>query len=341
MSDITIYSLAKKLNMTPSMVSRALSPTGKISEEKRRIVLEAAQKYNYKPNQFASRLAMKPIRIGILILSSFSVNSEKMLSGIEAAHTQLKDYKIKYEVSVLPHESTDEEIYAVLEPYKSYDGIILAGMSASRFTEHIRSLLRENKNVVQVQAMNPEVRALFCSKHDEKTAAGLAAELLSHCLSFKPRKNILLFTGTLASALHRGAREAFALQCEALGMRLLSVVDMQDNEAYLESILPSVFAAHEGEIDGIYITSGLSLPLCRFLEKTGRSLPFVAFDTYEGIKEYLRRGIITAAVSQNVKHQMQLAFDKLVHHIITGEECAPMVYTDVQLMLRSNLHEFD
>ena len=38
MSNVTIYTLAKELNMTPSMISRAFSPNGKISEEKRKII---------------------------------------------------------------------------------------------------------------------------------------------------------------------------------------------------------------------------------------------------------------------------------------------------------------
>ena len=47
MQKTTIYTLAKELNMTPSMISRALNPNGKISEEKRKIVLEAAERQNF------------------------------------------------------------------------------------------------------------------------------------------------------------------------------------------------------------------------------------------------------------------------------------------------------
>ena len=341
MSDITIYSLAEKLNMTPSMVSRALSPNGKISEEKRKLVLAAAKKYNFNPNKLASRLAMKPIRIGVVIVSKFEVNTKKMLLGIEAAHAQLKDYKIKYEVSVFSHETPAKELQDALDIYQSFDGVILAGMSAGKYTNLIRALLTENKNVVQVQAINPDADCLFCSKHDEAVASALAAEMLSSCLTKSERKNILLFTGDLSSTVHQNAKKSFLSQCEALGMNLVRSVDMRDDEAYLESILPEIFSECEGMIDGIYITSGLSLPLCRYLEQMGRELPFVAFDTYEQIKDYMRRGIVTAAISQNIPHQMQIAFERLVHRVITAEECRKTVYTDVQLVLRANMHQFD
>jgi len=91
MAEVTIYTLAKELNMTPSMVSRAFNPNGKISEEKRKIVLETAEKYGFSPNKFASRLSMKTVRIGILINSRFTVNTDKMIAGIESAYGKLKD----------------------------------------------------------------------------------------------------------------------------------------------------------------------------------------------------------------------------------------------------------
>ena len=45
MAEVTIYTIAKELNMSPSMVSRAFSPSGKVNEEKRRLILETAKKY--------------------------------------------------------------------------------------------------------------------------------------------------------------------------------------------------------------------------------------------------------------------------------------------------------
>ena len=45
MPKVTIYTLAKELNMTPSMVSRAFNPDAKINEDKRTIVLKTAKKY--------------------------------------------------------------------------------------------------------------------------------------------------------------------------------------------------------------------------------------------------------------------------------------------------------
>ena len=342
MAEVTIYTLAKDLNMSPSMVSRALNPKGRISEEKRRVVLAAAEKYGFSPNKFASRLSMAAVRVGVLILSRFPVNTEKMLSGIRAAHGEWKDYKVEYDITVIdPRQCAREEILEAMRRYQAFDGVILAGMSAAEYTEWINGLYAVNKNVVQVQAINQEAHCLFASKHDEKTASFLAAEFLDHCLRYAPRKNVLLFTGDGQSALHARAAEAFSAACDQMGLSLLCTIDMKDSEEVLEKLLPSVFAEYGDRIDGIYITSGLSAPLCRYLVKEGRGIPLVAFDTYEEVKKHLQSGTVAATVSQNVPRQMKAAFSLLVKHLITGEECPEVVYTDVQLVFKGNMHQFD
>lgn len=342
MPKVTIYTLAKELNMTPSMVSRAFHPKAKISKAKRQLVLETAEKYGFSPNKLASRLSMKAVRIGVMINSRFQINTDKMISGIKKAHEKLKDYKIQYDISVLdPAQATDANLCEIIERYKSYDGIILTGMSSENYTNLINELHNANPNVVQVQAINRNANCLFASKHNERIASELAAEFLHHCLRRAERKNILLFTGDLKSALHASAADAFKISCDTLGLHLLQTVDMKDNEDYFESILPETFARCGNQADGIYITSGFSVPLCRFLEAGGNDIPFVAFDTYEDMKSYMQKGIISATVSQNVEAQMEKAFELLVKHIITGEDSPKTVYTDVQLVLKSNMHQFN
>ena len=342
MAKVTIYTIAEELNMTPSMVSRAFNPDGKINEEKRKLVLETAKKYGFMPNKFASRLSMGTIRIGVLINSKFKVNTDKMLSGIKSAFSVLKDYKLTYEVAVLnPGENKIEEYENVLEKYTDFDGIILTGLSADCYTEMINRLYKKNSNVVQVQAINENANYLFASKHDECVASQMAAEFLHNCLKGKTRKNALLFTGGLESKLHLSAANAFKLACAEYGMNFLECVDMKDSAEYFGEILQGIFQRHNGNIDAIYITSGISMPLCEYLEKEGLDIPFVAFDTYDEIKSYMKKGIISATISQNVTNQMEKAFELLVRHIIEGQKIPKTVYTDTQLVLKSNMHQFD
>ncbi len=342
MKNTTIYTLAEELGMTPSMVSRAFNPDAKISSEKRRAVLELAEKYNFSPNRMASRLSMKTVRIGILINSRFSVNTDKMLFGVREAWEKLRDYKIEYETSLLNPRETPLERYAeVLAGYRDFDGVIITGMSSSKYTDIINDFHKDNPNIVQVQAINPKTEYLFASKHDETTASSLAAEFLFNCLRFSNRKNVLLFTGEKESTLHSSAEASFRSACIDFGLKLVDSINMMDSEECLEKILPEIFDRYKDGIDGIYITSGFSISLCRFIEENGYDLPLVTFDKYRELEEYMKKGIASATVSQDVSGQMSSAFEMLVKYLITGETFPKIVNTDVELVLKSNMHQFD
>ena len=342
MADVTIYTLAKELNMSPSMVSRAFNPNGKINEDKRKLVLETAKMYNFSPNKFASRLSMQTIRIGILINSKFKINTDKMIIGINSAYEKLKDYKVKYDITVInPIENKFSDYEQALQKYVDYDGVILAGTNSKRYTQIINKFYKKNPNIVQVQAINEDTKYLFASKHNEKKASEMAAEFLYNCLKKSKRKNILLFTGDRESTLHSSAETAFKNACEELGLTLLESVDMKDRNDYFAKIIPAIFEKYGEIIDGIYITSGLSMPLCEYLEKNKIDIAFVTFDMYDDIKAYMKNGVITATISQNVVNQMQTAFEMLARYIINGESGHKTIYTDIQLVLKSNMHQFD
>lgn len=342
MAEMTIYTLAKELNMSPSMVSRAFNPDGKINKEKRMTVLEAAKKYNFSPNKLASRLSMKSIKIGVLINSRFKVNKDKMIAGINCAYERLKDYKVGYDITVLTSlENGLSDYEKVLKKYAGYDGIVVSGLSSSRYTELLNETYKLNPNIVQVQAINEGTPYLFASKHNEVTASELAVEFLYNCLKKSERKNILLFVGSFESSLHMSAKDAFVKSCEEFGMNVVDCVETKDNNEYLREILPEVFEKHKGNIDGIYTTSGISNALCEYIENNNIDVSFVSFDTHKEVREYLKKGVITATIDQNVTNQMASAFEALAKHIINGDECEKVIYTDIQLVMKSNIYQFE
>lgn len=342
MAEVTIYTIAKELNMTSSMVSRAFNPNARIAPEKRKLVLETAEKYGFSPNKHASRLSMKPINIGIILSSRFEVNTKKMTEGIKNAHSRLKDYKINYDITVIDKRNNPYEKYEqALEKYESFDGVIVTGMGSPKCSEILNSFYEKNKNIVQVQAVNDNTKCLFSSKHNEETASGLAAEFLSNCLRFSNRKNVFLFTGDRDSQLHSKAANAFETMCKSFGLNLVGCFDMGDSNEILSDFMNVFKREYFDNIDGIYTTSGICESLCAFLENQERKPFFVSFDTHGSIKESLEKGIISATIAQNVSKQMEIAFENLAHYIIDSVECQRIVYTDVQLVMKSNMYQFD
>ena len=78
--NITQVDLARLLGFDRSSVSLALSHSDRISNETRRKVLEAARKYNYRPNMAARQLrSAKSNLLGLVIPDTFQALSEPVV----------------------------------------------------------------------------------------------------------------------------------------------------------------------------------------------------------------------------------------------------------------------
>lgn len=333
---VTIYTIAQELGMSPSMVSRALSPNGKVDEEKRKLIIKTAEKYNFTPNRFASRLSGRHIRIGILLYNRFKPIADKMLDGIETAYNEYRDYKIEYKIKII--KSIDKKPWECeneLFAFSDFDGVIISGFGSDKCTDMLKRFVQINPNLVQLQSINEQADCLFVSRHNEKTASNLAAEFLYNCLK-RGNKNVLLFTGWKINPLHRRAEQAFKNACEEYGLNFIDCIDMQDNDKVLEDLLPSVFEKYKN-IDGIYITSGNSIPLCKYIKENKLDVALVTFDTYKELTEYIADGTVSMTISQNIKMQTQNAFKQLADYLINGKVPEKISVTDVRPIMRSIL----
>lgn len=81
---VTIYDIAKELNITAATVSRALNNNPNISESTRELVLNTAQKMNYEQNKLALALKSgKSYNVGVIVPRIDSNFFGSVIRGIE------------------------------------------------------------------------------------------------------------------------------------------------------------------------------------------------------------------------------------------------------------------
>ena len=121
---ITIYDIAKKLNITAATVSRALNNNPKIKESTRELVIETAALMNYKQNKLA--LALKSGRsnnIGVIVPRIDSNFFATVIRGIEE-----ELYPHGYQVIICQtHENPkreNENLYTLIDA--QVDGILMS-----------------------------------------------------------------------------------------------------------------------------------------------------------------------------------------------------------------------
>ena len=129
---ITIKDIAKALGLSTSTVSRALRGSYEISSETKKLVIEYAEQFNYRPNPIALSLKERRSRsIGVVVCEIANNFFSQAINGIESIA-----YNRGYHVIISQsHESYDREIVNVEHlASRSVDGLLV---SLSAETDHI------------------------------------------------------------------------------------------------------------------------------------------------------------------------------------------------------------
>lgn len=135
---VTIKDIAKALNLSTSTVSRALRGGYEISEETKKVVLDYAEKINFKRNPIA--LSLKERRsysIGIIVCEVANVFFSQAIDGIESIA-----YNRGYHVIISQsHDQYEREVTNIEHlANRSVDGIIISLAAETKNYEHIQRL---------------------------------------------------------------------------------------------------------------------------------------------------------------------------------------------------------
>ncbi len=135
---VTIKDIAKELGLSTSTVSRALRDSYEISTETKKLVLEYAQKINYRPNPIALSLKEKRSRsIGVIVCEIANSYFSQAINGIESVAYD-KGYNVVISQS---HESYEREVLDLQYlASRSIDGLIISISAETKDFSHLTNL---------------------------------------------------------------------------------------------------------------------------------------------------------------------------------------------------------
>lgn len=144
--EITIYDVAKALNLSPSTVSRGLKDHPHIKKDTVRKIKETADRMGYQRNTFASNLrARQTNTIGLVVPKLNSYFMASVISGIEKV-TKEEGYGLVISTS---QESAEREVSSVYTLYNSrVDGLLVSLAYDTASLDHFKMLLNRNIPVV-------------------------------------------------------------------------------------------------------------------------------------------------------------------------------------------------
>lgn len=155
MDTVTIKDIARALNLSTSTVSRALRGSYEINPETKRLVLEYAERLNYRPNPIALSLKGSSSRaIGVIVPQIANYFFSQAINGIEAIA-----YNRGYHVIIFQtHESYEREMANVQQAMsRKVDGLLISLSSETSDVEHLRELQQRNMPIVQFDRVSNEL----------------------------------------------------------------------------------------------------------------------------------------------------------------------------------------
>jgi LacI family transcriptional regulator len=145
-NEVTIYDIAKALNLSPSTVSRALKDHPHIRKETKKKIIATASGMGYRHNKFASSLRQKHTNtIGVVVPRLNSYFMASALAGIEKV-TSEQGYGLIISQS---QESWRKEISCVSTLFNSrVDGILVSLAFETKNFDHFNLLLDKDIPVI-------------------------------------------------------------------------------------------------------------------------------------------------------------------------------------------------
>lgn len=134
----TLKDIAKALGLSTSTISRALRDTHEISAETKKIVMEYAEKINYRPNPIALSLKERRSKsIGVVVSEVANQYFSQAINGIESIA-----YDRGYHVIITQtHESYDREKINIQHlASRSVDGLLVSLSAETTDTLHLQNL---------------------------------------------------------------------------------------------------------------------------------------------------------------------------------------------------------
>ena len=152
---VTIKDISKALNLSASTVSRALRGSYQISDETKKIVLEYAEKINYRPNPIALSLKERRSRaIGVMVCEIANNFFSEAINGIESIA-----YNRGYHVIITQsHESEErEKVNVEHHASRSVDGLLISLASETGDITYLKDLFDKGLPIVFFDRITDEI----------------------------------------------------------------------------------------------------------------------------------------------------------------------------------------
>lgn len=339
MARVTIYDIAKRLNVSTASVTRALNDLPKVGEQKRKLIIETAKEMGYSANKLAVSLSRKQVKIAVLLYASIENFYKKIHQGIEEAYSSLVDFNIQRDMYILNTQiNSDKECVNVIEEIgrKNYDGALIHSIHDNQCITGAVQQLQKKK--IPICTINTDL-SLNKKHYSVMSNANIAGKMAAELLDWSVRnRKICFFMGGKEAKVLDTLNDSFIKEAAS---RKLNIIDQFCDDDSLQKAYENVdiMLKEHPDVGGIYVNSAISYAVCnRLIElKKIHKMKIITSDLLPDIIKYLKKGMIQATIYQNPFMQGKLGFQNLYRVIGERAKIDEQIYVTPIVLTKSNV----
>lgn len=339
----TMKQIAEIAGVSRGTVDRVLNHRGSVRSETERRILEVANALNYTPNQAARSLSLtkQQLKLGCILFDPDKIEFfQQVMGGLERKCRQLQQYSVTVDIRFSDFDDpTSQDLLLEELAGNGVNGIVLCGINSESTREKIAELAGQGIPVVTGNTDIPDSRRLAFVGCDYVQSGRVAGRLIDMCLG-----------GCGSLAVAQGAHRVLCLEGRLQGVQEylrthapnIHLVDIHRNnqdDFTMFTAVQELLEKHPN-LDALLVDAGNSYGACRAIELfAGEHRPkVIAYDCNEKTRQMLKKGIITATITQQPEVQCSLPLDILLNYL--GSGILPekeFYYTELGIKIAENL----
>lgn len=338
---VTIKDIAEFAGVSRGTVDRALNNREGINPDVARRIRKIAAEMGYTPNRAGKALASRknPVRIGVILNSLGNPFYEEILTGIEAARREYRDFSAELYLRQLKGYQMEEQLAQIDQMQQmGVNAIVLTPINDIRIRDRINQLTAEKLPVIKLNSdLEGTDKATYigCNYQTSGTTAAGLMGLISNGSA-----TVGIVTGSRKMLGHSQRIHGFIETCKQdfPNMKIVAIAENNDDEQL--SYQKTQELLQNASINAIYFSAGGVVGGCRAIDDLHlKNRPIIiCCDASKEIRRLLQENKIHATVCQQPFQQGYQSIKTIFNSLITGELPAQKeIFVENEVKIKYNL----
>lgn len=201
---------------------------------------------------------------------------------------------------------------------EDYDGFIMPGFMWNSMADKAREVMAKGKLIYAFNGDTKEKDYRNCVfQPDVAEAAVLAAKSMERALDGKGK--IVVMEGGRSVDVNAIRSDCFQQYfADKKNIQIADVIHIEYSDEEVHQMAYDYLKAHK-DVNGVYITTGTPIAVARAIEELRQKTKLVVFDHSQEIFQYIKKGIIAAAIGQDPFGQGHDPIVWMYNNVVTGK----------------------